>query len=67
MCILNYDFHILNNAFLIHRPGILAKRTKEEHDKVRANVEAQKEVRQIIASNIEQIYGKQAGCPVLLK
>ena len=22
MCLLDYDYHILNNAFLIHRPGI---------------------------------------------
>lgn len=27
MCLMNYEFAILNNAFLIHRPGIKTYRT----------------------------------------
>ena len=27
LCLLGYDFHVLNNAFLVHKPGI---KTEEE-------------------------------------
>ena len=30
MCLLNYEFHILDNAFLIHRPGIKSKKELKE-------------------------------------
>lgn len=29
MCLLDYDYHILNNAFLVHKPGI--KKLKSDH------------------------------------
>ena len=27
MCLLDYDFMVLNNAFLVHRPGIKTKKS----------------------------------------
>lgn len=33
MCVLGYDYHLLDNAFLVHKPGI--KRRKSEADVAR--------------------------------
>ncbi|KAF4519650.1 hypothetical protein B566_EDAN004987 [Ephemera danica] len=32
MCVLDYEFHILNNAFLVHRPGIKRNHKDKERD-----------------------------------
>lgn len=49
MCVLGYDFHLLDNAFLVHRPGI--KRGKSEADIARAELAEQ--TAQLIRTEIE--------------
>lgn len=59
---LNYEFHILDNAFLVHRPGIV------KLDKARAFSDAVKKTNALIAKTIkpemEKLYGKRQGCKV---
>lgn len=62
MCLQNYEFHILDNAFLIHRPGI--KTRKELKDKVRQKKTAAQNslLRKKIAPQIKKLYGVRKGC-----
>ena len=62
LCVMDYDFNILNNAFLIHRPGIkTAKSSKTQIDKVK--VAAQNDfIKKIIMPELKQLYGTRKGC-----
>lgn len=62
MCLLNYEFHILDNAFLIHRPGI--KTRKELKDKVRQKKTAAQNslLKKKIAPQLKKLYGVRKGC-----
>lgn len=62
LCVLDYDFMILNNAFLIHRPGIKTAKTSSTHiDK--AKVAAQNDfIKKIIMPELKQLYGTRKGC-----
>ena len=60
MCVLDYDFAILNNAFLIHRPGIkLAKQAKAspQHSKTQ-----QAMINNVIMPELKRLYGTRKGC-----
>jgi len=60
MCVLDYEFHILDNAFLIHRPGIKTKKSLHLNNK---KVAAQNTlIRKTIFSQIKKIYGTRKGC-----
>lgn len=55
MCVLDYDFHVLNNAFLVHRPGIKYKssaRGKSNRDYVTKN----------LLPELVNLYGTRTGC-----
>lgn len=62
LCVMDYDFMILNNAFLIHRPGIKTFKKNDKHvDK--AKVAAQNDfIRKIIMPELKQLYGSKKGC-----
>merc|ERR1719330_2086970 len=62
LCVLDYDFMILNNAFLIHRPGIKTAKSSSPHiDK--AKVAAQNDfIKKIIMPELKQLYGTRKGC-----
>ena len=62
LCVLDYDFMILNNAFLIHRPGIKTAKSSSSHiDK--AKVAAQNDfIKKIIMPELKQLYGTRKGC-----
>ena len=63
MCVLDYDFHVLNNAFLIHRPGIKKPMTKEEQKKVAGKVGAQNRmIHRKLFPELKRIYGFRKGC-----
>ena len=53
---------ILNNAFLIHRPGIKTAKASSSHiDK--AKVAAQNDfIKKIIMPELKQLYGTRKGC-----
>ena len=46
MCVLDYDFAILSNAFLIHRPGI---KSRKEANK---NIQPYKSAQEALLSNV---------------
>jgi len=62
LCLLNYQFHILDNAFLMHRPGIKTKKTLHSAmDKKKIN--AQNEfLKKTIFPEIKKLYGARKGC-----
>ena len=62
LCVLDYDFMILNNAFLIHRPGIKTAKSSSSHiDK--GKVAAQNDfIKKIIMPELKQLYGTRKGC-----
>eukprot|EP00095_Tigriopus_kingsejongensis_P002170 maker-scaffold1597_size34331-snap-gene-0.6 protein:Tk02170 transcript:maker-scaffold1597_size34331-snap-gene-0.6-mRNA-1 annotation:"n-acetyllactosaminide beta- -n-" len=62
MCVQNYDFHILSNSFLIHKPGIKSK--KESHLKKEwKKVQKQKElITRIVMPQLKRIFGSRPEC-----
>jgi hypothetical protein len=62
LCVMDYDFLILNNAFLIHRPGIKTAKENMNHTD-RAKVSAQNDlIRKMIMPELKQLYGSRKGC-----
>ena len=76
MCLLDYDFAILSNTFLIHRPGIKSKDDANSNDKA-ARIHqrgAQREkysssqtsqtafITDIIAPELRHLYGTPINC-----
>lgn len=61
MCLLNYTYMVLDNAFLIHKPGI--KKTKEQLQKHGAIVRnTNKMIREVIKGELDTIYGTNKEC-----
>ncbi len=60
LCVQDYEFHILSNAFLIHRPGIKLK-AKSKVDQRLVN-EQNRLVRKKILPQLERLYGTKKGC-----
>lgn len=62
LCLLNYQFHILDNAFLIHRPGIKTKKTLHSAINLK-KISAQNELlKKTIFPEIKKLYGVRKGC-----
>lgn len=60
LCALDYEFQILNNAFLVHRPGI-----KVYHNDVKRSALTNKTnqlIRNVIFKELKVMYGWQKGC-----
>ena len=60
MCVLDYDFAILNNAFLIHRPGI--KSGKQAKPPAKQKTEQRNTINNVILPELEKLYGTRKGC-----
>lgn len=62
MCLLNYDFNILSNAFLVHKPGIksLKEATRENFEKINNNL-----ISDEILPEIEVFYGEKSSCKIM--
>jgi len=62
LCLLNYQFHILDNAFLIHKPGIKTKKTL--HSALnKKKIDAQNDLlKKTIFPEIKKLYGVRKGC-----
>lgn len=60
MCLLDYEFHILDNAFLVHKPGIKISRK----DPKRATLirKSSQLMRKTIEPELEWLYGEREGC-----
>ncbi|ETN58801.1 N-acetyl lactosaminide beta-1,3-N-acetyl glucosaminyl transferase [Anopheles darlingi] len=61
MCILGYDYHVLDNAFLVHRPGIktLAEATNPAQQTIQRSF-----IRSTILNEITSLYGQREGCKI---
>lgn len=60
MCALDYEFHVLDNAFLVHKPGI--KKLSEISFR-KAYAEQTKRIEhEIIAPELYKLYGKRNEC-----
>jgi hypothetical protein len=60
MCVQDYEFHILSNAFLIHRPGVKMKAGPNAQGKL---VDEQNRlVLDNILPQLTKIYGTKKGC-----
>ena len=62
MCLMDYDFMVLDNAFLIHKPGIKTIKnnpTKPEHKLVS---ETNKFIANVVKPDIRRKVGERKGC-----
>lgn len=61
MCLLNYDFNVLSNAFLVHRPGIksVLQAARENLEKINIDLITDK-----ILPEMNVFYGKRRGCRI---
>ena len=62
MCVLDYNFAILNEAFLIHKPGI---KTSKHHSSETDGKKVSKQttlISKIIMPQLKMMYGKKSGC-----
>ncbi|XP_059483078.1 beta-1,4-glucuronyltransferase 1-like isoform X2 [Neocloeon triangulifer] len=62
MCVLNYEFHILDNAFLVHRPGI--KYYHKDKERSVFVKRTQVLIKQQILPELKLLYGTRKGCTV---
>jgi len=62
LCLLDYEFHILDNAFLIHRPGIKTKQMVKHIVGNQRVSDQNKLLRSVIYPEIQKLYGKRFKC-----
>lgn len=62
LCILNYEFHILDNAFLVHRPGI--KHFKRDVSRDVFVNQTKLLIRNVIYPELKKLYGFRKGCEI---
>lgn len=62
MCLLDYDFNILSNGFLVHKPGIktVSEATREHLEQVNRHLIMDK-----ILQEIKVFYGQNRSCRIL--
>ncbi|XP_018014172.2 beta-1,4-glucuronyltransferase 1 [Hyalella azteca] len=60
MCVLDYEFHVLDNAFLVHRPGIKRLRKDRRRDEQTAAQNAL--LSNTITPELQLIYGTRPHC-----
>jgi hypothetical protein len=62
LCVLDYDFLILNKAFLVHRPGI--KVYKKDQKRAMLAARTNQLIKKIIFPELKVLYGVRKGCAV---
>ncbi|XP_008559945.1 beta-1,4-glucuronyltransferase 1 [Microplitis demolitor] len=62
LCVLNYDFLILNNAFLVHRPGIKSYKKDQRRDMLTEKTNTF--IKKILLPELKVMYGSRKGCVV---
>ncbi|XP_015600174.1 beta-1,4-glucuronyltransferase 1 [Cephus cinctus] len=62
LCVLDYDFLILDNAFLVHRPGIKIFKKDSYRDMLTSKTNAL--IKKIIFPELKVLYGTRKGCAV---
>lgn len=61
MCLLDYDFNVLTNGFLVHKPGIKKQKQATRPAEERIN---EKLIKNEILPEITAFYGSREGCIV---
>ncbi|KAI5694968.1 hypothetical protein M8J76_004389 [Diaphorina citri] len=62
LCVLDYEFQILDNAFLVHKPGI--KTLKKDHARAVLAAKTNALIRKVIVPELRILYGTRKGCAV---
>ncbi|KAJ8921858.1 hypothetical protein NQ315_008490 [Exocentrus adspersus] len=62
LCVMDYDFLILDNAFLVHKPGI--KVYKKDPRRSMLAAKTNQLIRKIIFPELKVLYGVKKGCAV---
>ena len=62
LCALDYEFHILDNAFLVHKPGI--KILKKDTKRAMLAAKTNQLIKKIIYPELQVMYGLRKGCAV---
>lgn len=62
LCVLDYEFQILDNAFLVHKPGI--KTLKKDPARAIAAGKTNSLIRKTIFPELKVLYGAKKGCAV---
>ncbi|XP_037959354.1 beta-1,4-glucuronyltransferase 1-like [Teleopsis dalmanni] len=62
LCALDYEFHILDNAFLVHKPG--TKIYESEYNRGWLMRKTNKIIRTIIYPELKVLYGTRPGCAI---
>ncbi|XP_046398000.1 beta-1,4-glucuronyltransferase 1 [Ischnura elegans] len=62
LCALDYEFRILDNAFLVHRPGIKTYKKDPKRNAIAAKTNTL--IKKVIAPELKLIYGTRKGCIV---
>ncbi|GLH06332.1 uncharacterized protein GBIM_11816, partial [Gryllus bimaculatus] len=62
LCVLDYEFHILDNAFLVHKPGI--KTLKKDPQRAVLASKTNNLIKKVIFPELKVLYGVRKGCAV---
>lgn len=62
LCVLDYEFQILDNAFLVHKPGI--KTLKKDPARAILTAKTNSLIRKAIFPELKILYGTKKGCAV---
>lgn len=62
LCVLDYEFHILDNAFLTHKPGI--KTLKKDPARQVLASKTYTLIKKVILPELKVLYGVKKGCAV---
>ncbi|XP_059094200.1 beta-1,4-glucuronyltransferase 1-like [Tigriopus californicus] len=62
LCLKGYEFHVLNNAFLVHKPGVKTKDMSLAERNDTAVVEQNALIFDKIVPELKAIHGARAGC-----
>ncbi|KAL1505296.1 hypothetical protein ABEB36_004891 [Hypothenemus hampei] len=65
MCVMNYDFHVLDNAFLIHKPGV--KKKKVQMLKFKDVVKNSTKLIFKIGKELQNLYGNNSNCSTVYR
>jgi len=63
LCVLDYDFMILDNAFLVHRPGVKVPRREPQRDLMAKKQTAT--IRSTIYRELKILYGHNSNCSIV--
>ncbi|XP_039289528.1 beta-1,4-glucuronyltransferase 1 isoform X1 [Nilaparvata lugens] len=62
LCVLDYEFHILDSAFLVHKPGI--KTLKKDPARAALSAKSNALISRVIFPELKVLYGTRRGCAV---